>query len=282
MARKKDNPLRGKFRDPPQEGNASIPAQADQEKDTDQFKLTDAPAEPTEAPTEPVAADEPAPEQADQGDVPAEPAEAPAEPGDADAPAPEQADQGDAPAEPAEAPAEPGDADAPTSEQADQGDAPAEPAEAPTEPGDADTPAPEQADQGDAPAEPAEAPAEPGDAGTPAPQHPEARFVKLADIKPLSGTYVKDVPREDYTELLDNIKAHGLEKPIILRQDEAGGFQLVDGFHRCEAMKQAGMLEILAEVYDMSPMAANRYRKEHHADPDIPIPGKLLPAHPPK
>ena len=196
MARKKDNPLRGKFRDPPQEGNASIPAQADQEKDTDQFKLTDAPAEPTEAPTEPVAADEPAPEQADQGD---------------------------------------------------------------------------------APAEPAEAPAEPGDAGTPAPQHPEARFVKLADIKPLSGTYVKDVPREDYTELLDNIKAHGLEKPIILRQDEAGGFQLVDGFHRCEAMKQAGMLEILAEVYDMSPMAANRYRKEHHADPDIPIPRKLLP-----
>ena len=86
MARKKDNPLRGKFRDPPQEGNASIPAQADQEKDTDQFKLTDAPAEPTEAPTEPVAADEPAPEQADQGDAPAEPAEAPAEPGDADAP----------------------------------------------------------------------------------------------------------------------------------------------------------------------------------------------------
>ena len=140
MARKKDNPLRGKFRDPPQEGNASIPAQADQEKDTDQFKLTDAPAEPTEAPTEPVAADEPAPEQADQGDVPAEPAEAPAEPGDADAPAPEQADQGDAPAEPAEAPAEPVAADTPAPEQADQGDAPAEPAEAPAEPGDADGP----------------------------------------------------------------------------------------------------------------------------------------------
>ena len=284
----------------PGDADAPAPEQADQ---------GDAPAEPAEAPAEPVAADTPAPEQADQGDAPAEPAEAPAEPGDADAPAPEQADQGDAPAEPAEAPAEPGgadaptseqadqgdapaepaeapaepgDADAPTSEQADQGDAPAEPAEAPTEPGDADTPAPEQADQGDAPPDPAEAPAEPGDAGTPAPQHPEARFVKLADIKPLSGTYVKDVPREDYTELLDNIKAHGLEKPIILRQDEAGGFQLVDGFHRCEAMKQAGMLEILAEVYDMSPMAANRYRKEHHADPDIPIPGKLLPAHPPK
>lgn len=202
MARKKGNPLSGKFRDPPQEGNASVPEQAEQ--DTDQIRLTD------------------------------------------------------------------------------QGDAPVEPIEAPADPVPADAPAQEQADQGDAPAEPAEAPAEPVAADTPAPQHPEARFVKLADIKPLSGTFVKDVPREDYTELLDSIKTHGLEKPIILRRDESGGFQLVDGFHRCEALKQAGMLEIKAEVYDMSPLAANRYRKEHHADPDIPIPGTLLPAHPPK
>ena len=162
-------------------------------------------------------------------------------------------------------------------EQADQGDVPADPSEAPADPAPADAPAPEQADQGDAPAEPAEAPAGPA-----TPEHPEARFVKLADIKPLSGTFVKDTPREDYSELLDSIKANGLEKPIILRQDEAGGFQLVDGFHRCEAMKQAGMLEILADVYDMNPLAANRYRKEHRDDPGLPIPGKLLPAHPPK
>ena len=217
MARKKGNPLSGKFRDPPQEGNASVPEQAEQ--DTDQIRLTD------------------------QGDAPVEPIEAPADPVPADAPAQEQADQGDAPAEPAEAPADPVPADAPAPEQADQGDAPDQPTEAPAEPAPTDDPAPEQADQGDAPAEPAEAPAEPVAADTPAPQHPEARFVKLADIKPLSGTFVKDVPREDYTELLDSIKTHGLEKPIILRRDESGGFQLVDGFHRCEALKQAGMLE---------------------------------------
>ena len=35
------------------------------------------------------------------------------------------------------------------------------------------------------------------------------RFVKLADIKPLSGTYVKDTPRKDYTELIDSIKKSG-------------------------------------------------------------------------
>ncbi len=229
MARKKGNPLSGKFRDPPQDGNASVPEQAEQ--DTDQIKLND------------------------QGEVPAEPAEAPAEPAPADIPAPEQADQGDAPTEPAEAPADPVPADGPT---------------------------PEQADQGDAPAEPAEAPADPAPADAPSPEHPEARFVKLAEIGPLPGTYVKDTPREDYTELLDSIKANGLEKPIILRKGEKGDFQLVDGFHRCEAMKQAGMLEVLAELYEMPLAEASRYRKGHRMDPDLPIPGALIPAHPPK
>ena len=37
MAKKKGNPLRGKFRDPPQEGNTSVPEQAEQ--DADQVKL---------------------------------------------------------------------------------------------------------------------------------------------------------------------------------------------------------------------------------------------------
>ena len=194
MAKKKGNPLRGKFRDPPQEGNASVPEQAEQ--DADQVKL--------------------AAEQTSMGDVPTETAEAPADPMPADAPAPEQADQGEAPAEPPEAPAAPAPADAPAPEQADQGEAPAEPSEAPADPAPADVPAPEQADQGEAPAELSEAPA-----GAPNPQHPDARFVKLADIAPLSGTYIKDTPRDDYTELLDSIKTNGLERPIILR--DAGG-----------------------------------------------------------
>ena len=108
----------------------------------------------------------------------------------------------------------------------------------------------------------------------------DLRFVKLADIKPLSGTYVKDIPRKDYKELIDSIKKSGLEKPVILRQGEKGEYQLVDGFHRCEALKQAGMLEIRADVYEMSLTEASRYRKDHRGKPDLPIPGKLVPLHP--
>jgi ParB/RepB/Spo0J family partition protein len=111
------------------------------------------------------------------------------------------------------------------------------------------------------------------------------RFVKLADIKPLPGTFVKDTPRKDYKDLINSIKKSGLEKPVILRQGEKGEYQLVDGFHRCEALKQAGMLEIRAEVYEMPLTEASRYRKEHRDKPDLPIPGKLVPlrpAEPPK
>ena len=106
------------------------------------------------------------------------------------------------------------------------------------------------------------------------------RFVKLADIKPLPGTYVKDTPRKDYKELIDSIKKSGLEKPVILRQGEKGDYQLVDGFHRCEALKQAGILEVRADVYEMPLSAANLYRKGHRDRPDLPIPGKLVPLHP--
>lgn len=108
----------------------------------------------------------------------------------------------------------------------------------------------------------------------------DLRFVKLADIKPLPGTYVKDTPRKDYKDLIDSIKKSGLEKPVILRQGEKGEYQLVDGFHRCEALKQAGMLEVRADVYEMPLPEASRYRKEHRDKPDIPIPGKLIPPHP--
>ncbi len=112
------------------------------------------------------------------------------------------------------------------------------------------------------------------------PKDPNMRYVKLSDIQPLPGTYVKDTPREDYSGLIASIKRSGLEKPVILRQGEKGGYQLVDGFHRCEALKRAGMQEVRADVYDMTVFDASRYRREHRANPDLSIPGKLVPLSP--
>lgn len=107
---------------------------------------------------------------------------------------------------------------------------------------------------------------------------PNLRFVALSKIKPLPGTYVKDTPRKDYSDLIADIKKHGLQKPVILRQSEkADEFQLVDGFHRCKALEQAGMLEVRADVYEMTLAQANEYRKGHRENPLMPVPGQMVP-----
>ena len=107
---------------------------------------------------------------------------------------------------------------------------------------------------------------------------PDLRFVALSKIIPLPGTYVKDEPRKDYSGLIADIKKNGLQKPIILRQSEKEGeFQLVDGFHRCKALEQAGMLEVRADVYEMTLAQANEYRRGHRDKPLMPVPGKLVP-----
>ena len=94
----------------------------------------------------------------------------------------------------------------------------------------------------------------------------------------MPGTYVKDEPRKDYSGLIADIKKNGLQKPVILRKGEKEDeFQLVDGFHRCKALEQAGMLEVRADVYEMSLAQASEYRKGHRDKPLMPIPGKLVP-----
>lgn len=107
---------------------------------------------------------------------------------------------------------------------------------------------------------------------------PDLRFVALSKIKPLPGTYVKDEPRKDYSGLIADIKKNGLKKPVILRQSEKEGeFQLVDGFHRCKALEQAKILEVRADVYEMTLAQANEYRRGHRDKPLMPVPGKLVP-----
>ena len=299
MANKKENPLIGSFRapvpgEPPPAGptedkkpteppkaapdpkaTGTTPAKADEGKK---------PAEPPKAAPDPKATGT-TPTKADEGKKPAEPPKA-APDSEATGTAPVKADEGKKPAEPPKA-APDSKATGTTPAKADEGKKSAEPPKAVPDPKATGT-TPAKADEGKKPAEPPKGAPDPKAAGA-APakggegksqEQADLRFVKLADIKPLPGTYVKDTPRKDYKDLIDSIKKSGLEKPVILRQGEKGEYQLVDGFHRCEALKQAGMLEVRADVYEMPLPEASRYRKEHRDKPDIPIPGKLIPPHP--
>ena len=152
------------------------------------------------------------------------------------------------------------------------------PADGKKEPEAPKAPADTSAKPADGKKSPVSDPSKPKDEKEQEPRSPNLRFVALSKIKPLPGTYVKDEPRKDYSGLIADIKKNGLQKPVILRKSEKEDeFQLVDGFHRCKALEQAGMLEVRADVYEISLAQASEYRKGHRDKPLMPVPGKLVP-----
>ena len=252
MADPKKNPLIGAFRAPvpgappdtPAPPEAGKPPAAGAAKPIDEKKGQEAPKAPAGT----------TPKPADGKKEP----EAPKAPADTSAkPADEKKGQ-EAPKAPADTPAKP------TNEKKGQ-----EEPKAPT-----DT----SAKPADGKKSPVSDPSKPKDEKEQEPRSPNLRFVALSKIKPLPGTYVKDEPRKDYSGLIADIKKNGLQKPVILRKSEKEDeFQLVDGFHRCKALEQAGMLEVRADVYEISLAQASEYRKGHRDKPLMPVPGKLVP-----
>ena len=252
MADPKKNPLIGAFRAPvpgappdtPAPPEAGKPPAAGAAKPIDEKKGQEAPKAP--------AGTTPKPTDGKKGP------EAPKAPADTSAKPADGKKGQEAPKAPADTPAKP------TNEKKGQ-----EEPKAPT-----DT----SAKPADGKKSPVSDPSKPKDEKEQEPRSPDLRFVALSKIKPLPGTYVKDEPRKDYSGLIADIKKNGLQKPVILRKSEKEDeFQLVDGFHRCKALEQAGMLEVRADVYEMSLAKASEYRKGHRDKPLMPVPGKLVP-----
>ena len=272
MADPKKNPLIGAFRAPvpgappdtPAPPEAGKPPAAGAAKPIDEKKGQEAPKAPVS--TTPKPAD--GKKEPEAPKAPADPLtkptnekkgpEAPKAPADTSAKPADGKKGQEAPKAPADTPAKP------TNEKKGQ-----EEPKAPT-----DT----SAKPADGKKSPVSDPSKPKDEKEQEPRSPDLRFVALSKIKPLPGTYVKDEPRKDYSGLIADIKKNGLQKPVILRKSEKEDeFQLVDGFHRCKALEQAGMLEVRADVYEMSLAQASEYRKGHRDKPLMPVPGKLVP-----
>ena len=292
MADPKKNPLIGAFRAPvpgappdtPAPPEAGKPPAAGAAKPIDEKKGQEAPKAP--AGTTPKPADgkkEPEAPKA-PADTSAKPADGKKEPEAPKAPAgttPKPTDGKKGP----EAPKAPADTSAKPAEGKKGQEAPKAPADTPAKPtnekkGQEEPKAPTDtsAKPADGKKSPVSDPSKPKDEKEQEPRSPDLRFVALSKIKPLPGTYVKDEPRKDYSGLIADIKKNGLQKPVILRKSEKEDeFQLVDGFHRCKALEQAGMLEVRADVYEMSLAQASEYRKGHRDKPLMPVPGKLVP-----
>ena len=272
MADPKKNPLIGAFRAPvpgappdtPAPPEAGNPPAAGAAKPIDEKKGQEAPKAPAGTTPKPTDGKKGPEAPKASADTSAKPADGKKEPEAPKAPAdpltkPTNEKKGpEAPKAPADTPAKP------TNEKKGQ-----EEPKAPT-----DT----SAKPADGKKSPVSDPSKPKDEKEQEPRSPDLRFVALSKIKPLPGTYVKDEPRKDYSGLIADIKKNGLQKPVILRKSEKEDeFQLVDGFHRCKALEQAGMLEVRADVYEMSLAQASEYRKGHRDKPLMPVPGKLVP-----
>ena len=207
MPSEKKNPLIGAFREPAQEPSP--------------------PAEPPKG-TAPAPVVETAPAKAGEVKKPIEPpkaAEVKAAP-----PAPEKPGEVKKPAEPPKAPEVK--AAPPAPEKPSEAKKPTEPPKAVEDKGKKPEPAkveegkkpnPAKADEGKKP-EPAK-----GDEKKPveAVKSPNLRFVSLSKIVPLPGTYVKDEPREDYSELIASIKKNGMEKDFTLPITKAGQSEII-------------------------------------------------------
>ena len=309
MADPKKNPLIGAFRAPvpgappgtPAPPEAGKPPAAEAAKPLDEKKgpevtkaPTDAPAKPTAGKKEPEtlkrSTDTPAkPTDEKKGpENPKAPVDAPTKPNDGKKEPEVSKVPADTPAKPAsekngpEAPKAPVDTSAKPAGDKKEPEVPKPTTDDPVKP------TTEKKESSEPPKAPKEEPAKPKEAKK-APEEkgadkkepdkgPELRFVALSKIKPLPGTYVKDEPRKDYSSLIADIQKNGLKNPVILRQSEKEGeFQLVDGFHRCKALEQAGMLGVRADVYEMTLVQANEYRRGHREKPLMPVPGKLVP-----
>ena len=292
MADPKKNPLIGAFRAPvpgappdtPAPPEAGKPPAAGAAKPINEKKGQEAPKAP--AGTTPKPADgkkEPEAPKA-PADTSAKPADGKKEPEAPKAPAgttPKPTDGKKGP----EAPKAPADTSAKPADGKKEPEAPKAPADPLTKPtnekkGQEEPKAPTDtsAKPADGKKSPVSDPSKPKDEKEQEPRSPDLRFVALSKIKPLPGTYVKDEPRKDYSGLIADIKKNGRQKPVILRKSEKEDeFQLVDGFHRCKALEQAGMLEVRADVYEMSLAQASEYRKGHRDKPLMPVPGKLVP-----
>ena len=312
MADPKKNPLIGAFRAPvpgappdtPAPPEAGKPPAAGAAKPIDEKKGQEAPKapvsttpKPADGKKEPEAPKAPADTSAKPADGKKEP-EAPKTPAGTTPKPTDGKKEPEAPKAPAdpltkpadgkkepEAPKAPADTSAKPADEKKGQEAPKAPADTSAKPADEKKGQEAPKAPADTPAKPADGkkspvsdPSKPKDEKEQEPRSPNLRFVALSKIKPLPGTYVKDEPRKDYSGLIADIKKNGLQKPVILRKSEKEDeFQLVDGFHRCKALEQAGMLEVRADVYEMSLAQASEYRKGHRDKPLMPVPGKLVP-----
>lgn len=107
-------------------------------------------------------------------------------------------------------------------------------------------------------------------------EKPIPQQIPIEKIHDLPGVTDFKLPEKSYGTLVSSILVNGLREPVILRPMENGEYQLVHGYRRRKAAELAKLKTLDALVYDMTEKEAKDYRVAVAANPDAPIPGKLI------
>ena len=107
-------------------------------------------------------------------------------------------------------------------------------------------------------------------------EKPIPQQIPIEKIHDLPGVTDFKLPENSYGTLVSSILVNGLREPVILRPMENGEYQLVHGYRRRKAAELAKLKTLDALVYDMTEKEAKDYRLAVAANPDTPIPGKLI------
>lgn len=107
-------------------------------------------------------------------------------------------------------------------------------------------------------------------------EKPIFQQIPIEKIHDLPGVTDFKLPEKSYGTLVSSILVNGLREPVILRPQENGEYQLVHGYRRRKAAELAKLKTLDALVYDMTEKEAKDYRLAVAANPDAPIPGKLI------
>ena len=107
-------------------------------------------------------------------------------------------------------------------------------------------------------------------------EKPIPQQISIEKIHDLPGVTDFKLPEKSYGTLVSSILVNGLREPVILRPLENGEYQLVHGYRRRKAAELAKLKTLDALVYDMTEKEAKDYRLAVAANPEAPIPGKLV------
>lgn len=107
-------------------------------------------------------------------------------------------------------------------------------------------------------------------------EKPIPQQIPIEKIHDLPGVTDFKLPEKSYGTLVSSILVNGLREPVILRPMENGEYQLMHGYRRRKAAELAKLKTLDALVYEMTEKEAKDYRVAVAANPDTPIPGKLI------